>query len=163
WLEAEAHYFRGRHGDALGAGRSALEALPEASAPWLAALATTVAASDKGGDAAGAAALVEALCAGQPEPETLPAYVDAAARCATHLITAGKTALADALLERIQDAEGRGAIDAPATLGRIHLARAFRASFAGDPASYLELVTRAAGEFERAGDVRTACAARGNA
>jgi tetratricopeptide (TPR) repeat protein len=155
-----AHTWRGNHADALAAARASLELLEPGSAEWCIAAGDAAIAAGRLGDVVTVVATAEALSDLAP-PYDVESRVIAAGRTVMQLFVLGRYDLAAELLESIE-AEADAVRGHPIAVARLALARAFRAHFAGDSGAYLEELTIAATEFERAGDLRDACVQRGN-
>jgi tetratricopeptide (TPR) repeat protein len=159
-VQAEAHAWKGEYARSHEHGREALALLHKGTAAYYMALATYVSASDKLGAAEEVLRVVDALVEVSPRGDATPAFVEALARTAAHLLVSGKHASAEKLLAAA--ARHEAGVDGP-TLARLTHARAIRAETGGDLVGYLELETRASKGFEDAGDARSACATQSNA
>jgi tetratricopeptide (TPR) repeat protein len=87
----------------------------------------------------------------------------AACRVAHVLYHSSRTEHGDGLLALLEAAVRKLEHESDAVYARLFATRATRALFHRDTAGYLEMQERAAHHAERAGDVRAACQARGNA
>lgn len=161
-VRALAHHWRGEFAHTLTASQAAMAALPPRSAPWYTAAGELAVASFKLGDTAALVALADRLRSDGPLAGEERAFAIAAMRTATYLIYAARADAAQALLAHAEPvAEALGDRE-PSVRAWTNVARATRAEFEGDPAGYLEATSRAAGAFERAGDLRNACTHRLN-
>jgi serine/threonine protein kinase/predicted ATPase len=160
-LQATAHRWRGRNGEALRCGLSAIAQLPRRSGPWYSAAAEIAIASMKLGDIARLDEIGETLrdlCEQGYEGER---HAIACARVATQLLQAGRRELSDALFGHLDHAAGAAA-EEPSVVARIEQARAVRALYDGDCEENLARMEAAAQAFEAAGDLRNAHAQRVN-
>jgi tetratricopeptide (TPR) repeat protein len=157
-LVAEAHGWRGEFAEAKTAALEAMELLPRGTRRWLAAAGEVALAASRLGDydllRRGLATLRELE---DPERLGVP-YIVASARAAQHLLGAGEVEAVDALLDHLDDLASRVAGGDATSLAWIAFVRSLRS----DPAASIELTEAAIAHFEKAGDLRTACMARGN-
>ena len=156
-LAAEAHRWRAEHDEAEHAARIAAKLLAVGGDAWYGALGEIALASGR----LGKLDRLEKVVAQLRTPPK--AGLSAAARtrlrivsalAAIHLITLGRLALADELIDDLVKA---GWDDDPAVQARVHQTNAFRSLFEGDPGGYLRSMLAAVAAFERAGDRREAC------
>ncbi len=158
-LEAEAHKWRGENERAEAAAREALALLPQATAPWCAAVGEVAAACGKLGrrelllDIA--TVLLELTAAGDRDPRII-----ATARTATQLVLTGRSDVALQLLALIQSLSAGGVHDHPGVAAWVLEAKAVSAAGGEDPSARLKYAEAAADCFEQAGDMRNACLQR---
>jgi len=107
-------------------------------------------------------ALIANVRAVEPQLEARDAFLVCLSEGATHLITAGHLAAADALLEEAARLAGYFSDIEPQAWGLVHKARAARAVARGETTRGLEELETAWALFEQAGDQRNACAVRSN-
>jgi tetratricopeptide (TPR) repeat protein len=120
---------------------------------WFRAAGQTIVALGGQGKAQEIGALVAKVRAVEPQLEARDAFLACLSEGASHLIAAGLLAAADALLEEAARLAGYFADIEPQAWAQVHEARAARAAARGESTAVL-------GELEKAGDMRSACAAR---
>jgi predicted ATPase len=160
-IEAEAHQWRGEHGEADASADLAMEALPRGSPLWYGAMKEAVEASGRLGNAKRLVARAEELeevVLGAPE--VLPQAFASTSQAARQLFYAGRYPLAERLIVWMD--EHAGSAKNPAVRASIHAAHAVRALCSGDPSAYVEAMDRAAKACDEAGDLRRACMERVN-
>jgi tetratricopeptide (TPR) repeat protein len=164
-IAAEAHVWRGELAEAERLAQAAAVDLPVGGAAWLRALAQAIVAAGKHGR-------LEAVERQVAEVEASPLTADPSVRSARiislgwgahFLVFGGRYAVADPLIAAIGALAGESdaALD-PQALGLLHQVRAVRASAAGDLGGCLSGLESALQAFEKAGDLRNACAVRSN-
>jgi serine/threonine protein kinase len=161
-IEAEVHASRGANAAAARAGVEAMGLLARGSAAFFHAAADVATAESRLGNDETIASLGEQLAATKPLPGAVGPCVIALARTAMLLLHVGREALVERLAARIEAFRASGGELGPVGVAWLTRLAAVRALHAGDPAAYLELTAAAAGSFEAAGDVRSACVQRGN-
>jgi tetratricopeptide (TPR) repeat protein len=162
-IQSEAHKWRGENADAERRGLEAMRLLPRAGALWYRAAGEVAVTS-------GRLSHIQELCALLSELEAIaaarvmgPGHMIAAGRAVVSLILLGSTPRAAAMLGRLEEAGRRMDLTPdPSALAWLLRARAIHALHTGDVGAYLELTTASTAEFERAGDVRSACGMRVN-
>jgi tetratricopeptide (TPR) repeat protein len=158
WLiEAEAQRWRDELGLGAAAAARASALLPEGSDAWFGAQSELSLTTGRLGQRDRLIAVGESLRA-RWSPAGPPAQRIATARAAALLVYAGAYALADDLLERVQETE-TGASD-PLVKARVHQAVALRALVKGDLDQHLVRIEAAAAHYLEAGDLRSACMAQ---
>jgi eukaryotic-like serine/threonine-protein kinase len=157
---AEAHRWRGDFDAACSDAMQALEELPMESADWYKAIAGAIASSASTGRVTQATDLAERLR--RATSGDRPTYLMALAQSATYLLAVGKHESADALLGVLR-ASPDAVEGSPLLTARSALAEAMHAHVVGNALRAFDEMIRAADHFERAGDRRSACAARANA
>ncbi|HTM22825.1 MAG TPA: tetratricopeptide repeat protein, partial [Kofleriaceae bacterium] len=152
-VQAEAHRWRSEFAEALRFADEAMTLLPPSDPRWHGAAAVAAASAGNLGLHERLVALAEQLLG--LERMATPA---GALACAVQLFYAGRTELAAALIDRIEQQFGaRSGFERDLIYGR------GRAAFArGDMAGYLRSLGDLVGAHEAAGDLRNACQARGN-
>ena len=166
-IEAEGHVWRGELADAERRALDAAAALPPGSPAWLRAHGQAIVAAAKRGHLDAVEQHVQ-LVGETPRVPGAPALneqVNCLAWAAIYLVFGARMTAADALVARIAAlgaAAGEGEAIDPQSLSLVHQARGSRASAAGDLGRGLAELELALGAFERAGDLRNACAVRTN-
>jgi hypothetical protein len=159
-IRAEAYRWRGDFEKARADGADAVRELPVETSAWYRAIAGAIAAGASTGQLADATAFASRLrdaAAGEDKA----GYAMALAQSATYLLAAGSREPAETLLGALG---ALGDVDAsPLLVARRALAQSMHAHVIGDAPRAFEEMLRAAEQFERAGDRRSACAARANA
>ncbi|MEI8255071.1 MAG: AAA family ATPase [Deltaproteobacteria bacterium] len=159
-VQAEAHKWRGEYALADVAAREAMDVLPRGTPAWFSAAGEAVMAAGRLGHYDALAELAKRLTEDGIDAEAGSAQLIAVMRAVVHLLHAGRYELAAGLLDRVAPAaDARGGTD-PLVSARCHQARGHRALVAADPGEYLEHIAAAAAQFERAGDLRSACLQR---
>ena len=156
-VEAEAFRWRGELSHAESAGVAALALLVPGSPMWFRAAGQTIVALGSQGKAKELGALIANIRAVEPQLEARDAFLVCLSEGATHLITAGHLAAADALLEEASRLAGYFSDIEPQAWGLVHKARAVRAVARGETTLGLEELEIAWSLFEQAGDRRNAC------
>jgi tetratricopeptide (TPR) repeat protein len=163
-IQAEAHVWRGELDAALARALEGAAALTPGGAPWLRAQSQAIIAAAKHGRLDVVERQVglvgETLCA--PEAAARNAQVICLSWAANYLVFGGRTAAADALIQRVATLAADVPQIEPQALGLVHQVRAARASAAGDLGRCLGAFESALLAFEQAGDLRNACAVRTN-
>ncbi len=158
-VQAEAHKWLGEYALADIAAREAMSVLPRGTPAWFSAAGEAVMAAGRLGHYDALAELALWLTEGLGA-EAEGAQLIAVLRAVVHLLHAGRYELAAGLLDRVAPAaDARGGTD-PLVSARCHQARGHRALVSADPGEYLEHIASAAAQFERAGDLRSACLQR---
>jgi serine/threonine protein kinase/tetratricopeptide (TPR) repeat protein len=163
-LRAEAHRWRGEMDQAYSDARDATEDLERESADWYRAVAGAIAAGASTGQTDAPKELAEGLL--QADAGDRLSRMMSLAQSATYLLGAGKLDIADRLLDALHASEsilGDEIHSHPLLMARMTLAQAMRAHVSSDEALAADLMLRAAGYFQAAGDTQSACAARANA
>jgi len=130
------------------------------SAMWFRAAGQTIVALGSQGKVKELGALIANIRAVEPQLEARDAFLVCLSEGATHLISAGHLAAADALLEEAARLAGYFSDIEPQARGLVHKARAARAAARGETTRCLEELESAWALFEQAGDQRNACAVR---
>jgi len=159
-VQAEAQRWRGELGRAESAGVAALALLVPGSSMWFRAAGQTIVALGSQGKVKELGALIANIRAVEPQLEARDAFLVCLSEGATHLISAGHLAAADALLEEAARLAGYFLDIEPQAWGLVHKARAARAAARGETTRCLEELETAWVLFEQAGDQRNACAVR---
>ncbi len=159
-VQAEALRWRGELSSAESAGVAALALLAPGSPMWFRAAGQTIVALGSQGKVKELGALIANVRAVEPQLEARDAFLVCLSEGATHLITAGHLAAADALLEEAARLAGYFSDIEPQAWGLVHKARAARAAARGETTRGLEELETAWALFEQAGDQRNACAVR---
>jgi tetratricopeptide (TPR) repeat protein len=159
-VQAEALRWRGELSRAESAGVAALALLVPGSPMWFRAAGQTIVALGSQGKVKELGALIANVRAVEPQLEARDAFLVCLSEGATHLITAGYLAAADALLEEAARLAGYFSDIEPQAWGLVHKARAARAAARGETTRGLEELETAWALFEQAGDQRNACAVR---
>ncbi|MEO6774464.1 MAG: protein kinase [Kofleriaceae bacterium] len=159
-VRAEAHRWLGELAESARHALSALAVLPRGSTAWFAAANEAAESSGKLGDRASLEAVAALLRDAPRDRTTLGARVTATANAAFQLFSYGSHALAQVLLDLVEQVAP--AVEEPAIVARIYQARSSRSMFTGDAGAYLESELAAFAAFERAGDLRYACVQRGH-
>jgi len=159
-VQAEALRWRGELSHAESAGVAALALLVPGSPMWFRAAGQTIVALGSQGKVKELGALIANVRAVEPQLEARDAFLVCLSEGATHLITAGHLAAADALLEDAARLAGYFSDIEPQAWGVVHKARAARAAARGETTLCLEELEIAWALFEQAGDQRNACAVR---
>jgi tetratricopeptide (TPR) repeat protein len=159
-VQAEAQRWRGELGRAESAGVAALALLVPGSSMWFRAAGQTIVALGSQGKVKELGALIANIRAVEPQLEARDAFLVCLSEGATHLISAGHLAAADALLEEAARLAGYFSDIEPQARGLVHKARAARAAARGETTLCLEELETAWALFEQAGDQRNACAVR---
>jgi tetratricopeptide (TPR) repeat protein len=159
-VQAEALRWRGELSRAESAGVAALALLAPGSPMWFRAAGQTIVALGSQGKVKDLGALIANVRAVEPQLEARDAFLVCLSEGATHLITAGHLAAADALLEEAARLAGYFSDIEPQAWGLVHKARAARAAARGETTRGLEELETAWALFEQAGDQRNACAVR---
>ncbi|MEJ7731433.1 MAG: protein kinase [Polyangiaceae bacterium] len=161
-LGAEAHRWRGEHGEAQARAIEALEVIPRGSTRWYTAVGEVALATVRLGNYDRLLALVDDLTAPAADAASSRRHVVTLGRTAVALLYGGRYTEAErdiALIDRLE--KTIAGVD-PAAQAVIHRVRATRAVGTGDPGAYLSGIEAAAACFEQAGDLRNACNARVN-
>jgi tetratricopeptide (TPR) repeat protein len=183
--QAEACVWRGEAARTREYAQEALDLLPRGSEAWSSTAGAAALACGRLGDTmllgTVAAELANALehagsrpsddsgggaAAGNTEgsaAQEAGAVLAAACRATHVLFHVGRTQQGEVLLALIEDAVRRIECDLDPVYARLCATRATHALFRGDTVAYLEMQERAAEHADRAGDIRAACQARGNA
>jgi predicted Ser/Thr protein kinase/tetratricopeptide (TPR) repeat protein len=161
-IQADAHRWRGEFAQMESSARVALELLPEGHTAWCKASAELAVACRALGHYDDLARVAERLSLLTPPRDHRPAFAAAAARVAQQLYLIGWSRHADALLARVADAEEVLADTHPEVVAWIYHAKAFGALHAGESGAYLQLAEAAVGNFQQAGDLRSATNSRGH-
>jgi eukaryotic-like serine/threonine-protein kinase len=159
-VQAEALRWRGELSHAESAGVAALALLVPGSPMWFRAAGQTIVALGSQGKVKELGALIANVRAVEPQLEARDAFLVCLSEGATHLISAGHLAAADALLEEAARLAGYFSDIEPQAWGLVHKARAARAAAWGETTQGLEELEAAWALFEQAGDQRNACAVR---
>ena len=159
-VQAEALRWRGELSRAESAGAAALALLVPGSPMWFRAAGQTIVALGSQGKVKELGALIANVRAVEPQLEARDAFLVCLSEGATHLITAGHLAAADALLEEAARLAGYFSDIEPQAWGLVHKARAARVAARGETTLCLEELEIAWALFEQAGDQRNACAVR---
>jgi tetratricopeptide (TPR) repeat protein len=159
-VQAEALRWRGELSHAEAAGVAALALLVPGSPTWFRAAGQTIVALGSQGKVKELGALIANVRAVEPQLEARDAFLVCLSEGATHLVTAGHLAAADALLEEAARLAGYFLDIEPQAWGLVHKARAARAAARGETTHGLEELETAWALFEQAGDQRNACAVR---
>ena len=159
-VQAEALRWRGELSHAESAGAAALALLVSGSPMWFRAAGQTIVALGSQGKVKELGALIANVRAVEPQLEARDAFLVCLSEGATHLITAGYLAAADALLDEAARLAGYFSDIEPQAWGLVHKARAARAEARGETTHSLEELEVAWALFEQAGDQRNACAVR---
>ena len=159
-VQAEALRWRGELSQAESAGVAALALLVPGSSMWFRAAGQTIVALGSQGKVKDLGALIANVRAVEPQLEARDAFLVCLSEGATHLIGAGHSAAADALLEEAARLAGYFSDIEPQAWGLVHKARAARAAARGETTRGLEELETAWALFEQAGDQRNACAVR---
>ncbi|HEX7507798.1 MAG TPA: serine/threonine-protein kinase PknK, partial [Polyangia bacterium] len=159
-VQAEALRWRGELSRAESAGVAALALLVSGSPMWFRAAGQTIVALGSQGKVKELGALIANVRAVEPQLEARDAFLVCLSEGATHLISAGHLAAADALLDEAARLAGYFLDIEPQAWGLVHKARAARAAARGETTRGLEELETAWALFEQAGDQRNACAVR---
>jgi tetratricopeptide (TPR) repeat protein len=159
-LRADAHRSRGEHAAAEESALAALNLLPRGGVAWFQALGEAGNAAGKLGHTDLVAQLAVDVRAEWPKAPRAPHLVTVV-MLAPSLFFAGRRAEADALCA-FAEAAGATIEGDPMIRPCLHVASYWRAVFAGDTAGQWEHSRRAADDFERAGDLRSALGQRSN-
>jgi tetratricopeptide (TPR) repeat protein len=159
-VQAEALRWRGELSRAESAGVAALALLVPGSPTWFRAAGQTIVALGSQGKVKDLGALIANIRAVEPQLEARDAFLVCLSEGATHLISAGHLAAADALLDEAARLAGYFSDIEPQAWGLVHKARAARAAARGENALCMEEQETAWVLFEQAGDQRNACAVR---
>jgi tetratricopeptide (TPR) repeat protein len=168
-VQSEGHVWRGELADAERRALEAASALAPGGPAWLRAHAQAIVAAAKQGHLDAVEQHVR-LVGEAPRSAGTPALneqIICLAWAATYLVFGARMAAADALISQIGtvvmgEGDGGAAGIDPQALALVHQARGSRASAAGDLGRGLAELELALGAFERAGDLRNACAVRTN-
>jgi eukaryotic-like serine/threonine-protein kinase len=159
-VRSEAHRWRGEIGQAEASGIEALGLLVPGSPMWFRAAGQAIVALGSRGKAQELGALIAKVRAVEPQLEARDAFLVCLSEGASHLITAGHLAAADALLEEAARLAGYFSDIEPQAWALVHKARAARAAARGDSLRCLSELESAWALFEQAGDLRNACVVR---
>jgi tetratricopeptide (TPR) repeat protein len=161
-LGAEAHRWRGEHGEAQARALEALEVLPRGGARWYAAIGEIALSTVRLGEYDRLLSLVDDLSTPPADATLSRRYVVTLGRATVALLYGGRYAEANKLIAQIDSLESTIAGVDPAAQAVVHRVRATRAVSAGDPGAYLSGIAAAASCFQQAGDLRNECNARVN-
>jgi eukaryotic-like serine/threonine-protein kinase len=159
-VDSEAHRWRGEISQAEVSGMEALRLLVPGSPMWFRAAGQTIVALGSQGKAQELGTLIAKVRAVEPQLEARDAFLVCLSEGASHLITAGHVAAADALLEEAARLAGYFSDIEPQAWALVHKARAARASARGESTGCLGELESAWALFEQAGDLRNACVLR---
>lgn len=159
---AEAHLWRGEFGAAASCAGAATAVLAPGTVAWLRAMTQATIAAGKQGHLDEVEARIAETSMVMIDPEASSAFITCLGFASMFLIFGGRFPSADALLGALDDLVGDGAHIDPQALALVHQARSIRASTRSDLGACLASVEAAVEAFERAGDLRNACTARGN-
>ncbi len=161
FIEAEARRWRGENERGRVAATRAYELLDPGSPGWCEAASELALVDGALGDIAHLATLAETLRRVEPLGGSSQ-LINALARIARPLFWAGKHALASATLARGRELERTATGLQPTALASLYIAEGVEARLLGDPSECVRCNELAVKESARAGDLRSACAARGN-
>ncbi len=160
-LGAEAHRWRAELSVAEQEGNRALQRLPRGSALFFKALTEVIVGAARRVDREALGSHADQVLTIEAEGEGQVLRMVAGARAVVALVHAGDYARVDRLLDWLDEAMKRPAVD-PIAEAWVHRARATSALRAGDPGAYVDCLRLAADAFERAGDARNASNQRSN-
>ena len=158
-LQAEAHRWRGKFGEAKACALAALDLLPRSSDAWSSAAAEVALAGGRLGDHEQLIALLARLREVPLTAASSRACLTAWIRTAGQLLLAGRRDAADPVFEEVERVGQSASLD-PTITARLALVRGIRALFAGDAGAYRMHIGHAAESFQRGGDLRSACMQR---
>ncbi len=158
-MQAEANRWNGEYETVRRCAAEAMQLLPHATPRWWRAAREAADACGRLGDSAQLDAIVGEFLRERPEQEPTIEWASASALTAISLLQARGSIRAQPVVESITRAIGTTSSD-PGVSAWGHQLRAAEAMFAGDSQTFVEQRTAAADAFERAGDVRNACASR---
>jgi len=159
-VQADAHNWRGEHTRGADAATAAMDVLSPGSARWCRAAAEAITQSARIGRTEQIFTLAAALCTIRADGVADASHLHACARAATQCLFAGRIDLVDRLFEVLDAPSAAAAREDPGVDARVRWVSALRAQLDGDAGAYLEQSEAAVAEFDRAGDLRTACSAR---
>ena len=163
-LQAEGQLWRGEHAASERASRDAARELDPGSAGWLRAASHAIVAVGRQGKLDEMDAWIAQVTGVLPDPGARSALTISLAWASIFLVFGGRYDAADELMTAVADLANEGnAQPDPQVMALLHQARAARASTRGDLGACLAATEEALAAFERAGDERNACTARGNA
>jgi tetratricopeptide (TPR) repeat protein len=161
-LQTEAHRWRGELAGAEACSLEAMRLLQKCTPLWYGAVGDLALASGRRGKTPQLVTIGELLHDLAKKRTMTAGHAIASARAATQLLLAGKHELADRLIAQVEalpkDEEDRN----PSARARILVAHAYRAICSGDLGTAVERSQGAANQYERIGDVRSACVQRGD-
>lgn len=160
-LEATAYHWRAEYIMSERAALDAIRGLSPRSQEWYRAVEAMAESSLPIGKSHHLLALGEALHS-PLSGAAMNAFLATAATLAMQLFLAGKHDAAEAVMRRLEVAEGRVRGASPLAAARCHFARATRGMVAGDLAKMLEHAREAVTAFDLAGDQRSAALMRSN-
>ncbi len=159
-VQAEAHNWRTDAAQAVALAQAATEVSKPGGTEWFRAAGEVAVALGRMGQFDRLGAWVRQMRGVPPREEAVSAALTCWARTAVHLYYAEQGAAADALMESLEEyALGRTDLDLPVT-ARMAGARASRALARGEFGAVLTATTRAAADYDLAGDVRNAAMQR---
>jgi len=153
---AAAHAWRGSTADARPRAHEAVALLAPGTADWLHAV-ELAARTSEDDDVARIEALARQAATVPPAPGAEPDCLAVVCRCARFLLQRGHGGAAADLAARAEELARNPAARSPLGDGRLLELRAWRAYFAGDPASFLAHERAALETYERGGLTRMAC------
>jgi hypothetical protein len=153
---ASAHAWRGSVADARASAVEAIALLVPGTADWLQAVELAV-RTHEGEDIDRLESLARQAATVPPAAGAEPDCLAVVARCARFLLQRGRGAAAADLTARAEELALDPAARSPLGWGRLLELRAWRAYFAGDPASFLAHDRAALETYERGGLMRMAC------
>ncbi|WP_437682525.1 serine/threonine-protein kinase [Sorangium sp. So ce131] len=155
-LQSTAAYWQSSYEAARRYGEQAAALLGRGGAGWFLAVGNALVSSARLGDYAGVDRWLDEALAAAPEPGAAAEQIICLCRGCFQLIFAGRSARADALLERVAALAGDPARLDPLTRAQVHHVRGVRAANAGDVSTFLTHLEAAIEAFEQAGDRRNA-------
>jgi len=161
-VQSEAHRWRAEYPEAEAAGLDAFSVVGEGTPDFYATTAALMTATAKLGHRETLIRIAEAVRASTPDAAMRGARLENVARAAVLLSFQGIRDLAKVFFVEVDHLASSPDALAPSVRARVHDAYALRANLAGEPWASLESMEAARGEFEQAGDVRSACGQRVN-
>jgi len=155
-LRAEVHSLRGQHAAAAKCAFEAMANLPENTSKWYGAAGEAALGSARCGDRKLVLDVVSKLNDISPVVDGACAKLTGLIRAALPLTYSGERAMADELLDRVEQAASGLANRDPSALGPMYSARALRGMCNGDLGAAMGAMELAASAFEKVGSLREA-------